>query len=52
MKSLAILDYDLDYPLGTTETFAYQTFNVSHASLRKCSSKTFQLYLVVQLIVQ
>jgi hypothetical protein len=37
MKSLAIRDYNLDYPLGTTETFAYQTFNASRADLRKCA---------------
>jgi hypothetical protein len=52
MKSLAILDYDLDYPFGTAETFAYQTFSVSHAGLRKCSSEKFQLDLDVQLVVQ
>jgi hypothetical protein len=32
---LAMRQFDLKYPLGSTETFAYQTFNVSSAGLRK-----------------
>jgi hypothetical protein len=35
MTALAIKQHNLDYPAGTTETFAYQTFNVSGLDLRK-----------------
>jgi hypothetical protein len=35
MTALAIKQHNLDYPAGTTETFAYQTFNVSRLDLRK-----------------
>lgn len=35
MTALAIRQHNLDYPAGSTETFAYQTFNVSGLDLRK-----------------
>jgi hypothetical protein len=35
LTALAMRQFDLKYPLGSTETFAYQTFNVSSAGLRK-----------------
>jgi hypothetical protein len=36
LTAMALRQFDLKYPLGTTETFAYQTFDVSNADIRKC----------------
>jgi hypothetical protein len=35
LTALAMRQFDLKYPLGTTDNFAYQTFNISNADLRK-----------------
>jgi hypothetical protein len=35
LTALAMRQFDLEHPLGSTDTFAYQTFNVSSAGLRK-----------------